>query len=136
MATLANDDVSIVIPDALEWTDEFDFSPVTQDVQRTIGGSFIVQEAGLLFGRPITLEGGEQVWMLRSVFRQIVQLAETVGAKYTLTLADGTEYTVIFRRDGREAPVRAVPLWRKNIQEGTDMVKGVVLQFYTVEADS
>lgn len=137
MATLSNGTTTVTIPDALEWTDEFDYSPVTQDTQRTIGGAFIVQEAGEQFGRPITLEGGEPVWLLRNTLRQLVKFAETVGGKYTLTLADGTVYTVIFRRDGTNAaPVTAEPLWRRNIQGDDDYVKNITLRFYTVQADS
>ncbi len=136
MATLSNDTITVEFPDAMEWVDEFDFSPVSQDVQRTIGGSFIIQEAGLLFGRPITLQGGEQVWLLRSVWRQLVSLADVVGAKYVLTLADGSTYNVIFRRDGRTSPATADPLWRRNVQTNDDYVKNMVLQFYTVSEDS
>jgi len=136
MATLSNGTKTVEFPDALEWTDEFDFTPVTQDVQRTIGGSLIVQEAALLYGRPITLAGGEQVWLLRSIWRQLVAFSDVVGAKYTLTLADGTVYTVIFRRDGRGSPTQAVPLWRRNVQGDSDYVKSMVLQFLTVNEDS
>ena len=95
-----------------------------------------MQEAGLLFGRPITLQGGEQVWLLRSTWRQLVALADVVGAKYVLTLADGSTYNVIFRRDGRTSPATADPLWRQNVQGDNSYVKNMVLQFYTVSEDS
>lgn len=135
MATLSDGTTTVEFPDAMEWVDEFDFSPVSQDTQRTIGGSFIVQESPLLYGRPITLQGGEQVWLLRSVWRQLVQFADTVNGKYVLTLADGNTYNVIFRRDGRTSPATAEPLWRRNIQGDNDYVKNMVLQFYTVNEE-
>lgn len=136
MATLSNGIKTVEFPDSMEWVDEFDFAPVSQDTQRTIGGSFIVQEAELLFGRTITLQGGEQVWLLRNTWRKLVDLACVVGGKYTLTLADGSTYTVIFRHDDSGSPATAEPLWRRNIQGDNDYVKNMVLRFYTVSEDS
>ena len=131
MATLTDGATTITIPDDLEWTDEFDFTPVTQDIKRTIGGSFIVSESSLSHGRPITLTGGPQVWMPRHVMSAIASEAAVAGRKFTLTLADGRIYNVIFRRDSGQ-PIAAVPLWRKRVQGPTELVKEIVLRFYTV----
>lgn len=131
MATLATDTTTIDIGDDLEWIDEFQWQPVTQNIRRTIGGSFIVEEASQTFGRPITLQGGENVWLLRSVFDQIITLASVPDNTLTLTLTDGTVFSVIFRRDEGN-PHQAEPLWRKRIQLDADYVKNITLRFYTV----
>lgn len=125
----------ITIPDDLEWTDEFGFSPVTQDIRRTIGGSFIISESDLKYGRPITLTGGPEVWMLRSVMSQIADKATVPGKQFTLTLPDGRIYNVIFRRDSGQ-PFAAIPLWRKRVQGPSEYVKEIVLRFYTVNLES
>tara|TARA_B110000238_G_C16068770_1_gene413951 strand:+ start:606 stop:1001 length:396 start_codon:yes stop_codon:yes gene_type:complete len=131
MTILTDGVTTLNLPLSLEWTDEFDFSPVTQDTQRTIGGGFIVQESALTNGQPITLQGGEDVWMDRSMFKDIQTLASVAGKELTLTLTDNRVFTVIFNRSNGN-PFSSVPLWRKNIQENTDKVKRVVLKFYTI----
>ncbi|AWY02816.1 hypothetical protein [Alteromonas phage JH01] len=131
MTTLSDGTTTINLPTSLQWVDEFDFSPVTQDVKRTIGGSFIVQEATLLHGRPITLEGGENVWTTRQVMKQIQTLASVPNKALVLTLADGQTFNVIFRRDNGN-PFSSVPLWRKDITVDADKVKRLVLRFYTI----
>ena len=131
MTILTDGVTTLNLPTSLEWIDEFDFSPVTQDVQRTIGGSFIIQEATLIKGQPITLQGGENVWMSRLDFITVQTLASVAGKELTLTLTDGRVFTVIFNRSSGN-PFSAVSLWRKNIQEDTDKVKRVVLKFYTI----
>lgn len=131
MSTIITDGtITITLPSAFEWVDEFDYSPVTQTVNRTIGGGFIIQESSLLHGRPITLEGGENVWVERSQINAIYTLASVPDKQLTLTLADSRQFPVIFRRD-QGNPFTAIPLWRKNIQGDTDKMKRIVLRFYT-----
>lgn len=130
--TLDDGITTITLPDSLEWVDEFDFSPVTQKTERTIGGSFIIQEASLLYGRPITLEGGEFVWMDRDVFKQLVTLAETAGKQFTLTMPDASTYTVILNRENG-APFSAAPLLRQNVYDSGSKVNNIVLRFFTIE---
>ena len=130
MTTLTDGTTTVTIPDDLEWTNQFDFAPVSQTTERTIGGSFIVSESALLFGRPITLEGGEQVWMTRQTMEQVVGLAVPDKA-LTLTLADGVARNVIFNYQNG-APYSADPLWRQRTYDGDDMVKNVTLRFFTI----
>jgi len=133
MATIITDGTTTInLPDSLEWVDEFDFSPVTQDIQRTIGGSFIVQEGALLHGQPITLQGGENVWTTRQVMKDIQTLASVPGKELVLTLADGRSFDVIFRRDDGN-PFSSARLWRKDVQVDADKVKRIVLKFYTIQ---
>ena len=99
MTTLTDGTTTVTLPDSMQWVDEFDFSPVTQDIQRTIGGGFIVQEGALSYGQPVTLQGGENVWTTREVIKQIQTLASVPNKALVLTLADGRTFNVIFRRD-------------------------------------
>lgn len=132
MATLSDGVTTITIPDDLVWIDEFDFSPVSQSIERTIGGSFIVDEAPLLHGRPVTLQGGEFVWMTKQTLVDIQTLASVAGKVLTLTLADGQVLDVIFRRDNGN-PFSGEPVRRKTVQENTVNYRNITLRFYTVE---
>jgi hypothetical protein len=135
MTTLTDGTTTVTLPDSMQWVDEFDFSPVTQDVQRTIGGGFIVQEGSLSYGQPVTLQGGENVWTTRQVLKQIQTLASVPNKALVLTLADGRTFDVIFRRDNGN-PFSAVPLWRKDVSVDADRVKRIVLRFYTIQGEA
>lgn len=135
MTTLTDGTTTVTLPDSMQWVDEFDFSPVTQDIQRTIGGGFIVQEGTLSYGQPITLQGGENVWTTRQVLKQIQTLASVPNKALVLTLADGRTFDVIFRRDNGN-PFSAVPLWRKDVSVDADRVKRIVLRFYTIQGEA
>ena len=50
---------AITLPADLQWTDELAWNPVAQNTDRSLSGAFLIQEAALTFGRPITLEGGD-----------------------------------------------------------------------------
>lgn len=135
MTTLTDGTTTVTLPDSMQWVDEFDFSPVTQDIQRTIGGGFIVQEGTLSYGQPVTLQGGENVWTTRQVLKQIQTLASVPNKALVLTLADGRTFDVIFRRDNGN-PFSAVPLWRKDVSVDADRVKRIVLRFYTIQGEA
>lgn len=117
--TLDDGTTTITLPDALEWVNEFDFSYVTQDARRTIGGSLILSESTLTKGRPINLVGGATVWVNRSEIEALFNWANTADKEMTLTLADARTFTVLFNRVGN-SPIVAKPVWRKNVQEATD----------------
>lgn len=132
MTTLTDGITTITLPESLQWENEFNFSPVTQDVKRTIGGGLIIQEGALLHGVPITLEGGENVWCTRDTIKDVATIASVAGKELVLTLSDGRVFNVIFRRDDG-SPFSAVPLWRKNVQVDADKMKRLVLKFYTIQ---
>ena len=109
----------ITLPDSLEWVDEYDHTTVKQDKQFTIGGSLVISENTVPKGRLITLVGGDNVWVEKSTIDALHNLVNTLGGSYTLTLPDARTFTVVFDRDDK--PMEAKPLWRKNIQEDTDV---------------
>lgn len=102
---------TIPIPSGCVWVDEFDWSPVESAQERSIGGALIVDVAPRLKGRPITLQADDgRGWngMTRTVLSQLYALAATPGQQHELTLADGREFTVMFRPG--EEPITARPI--------------------------
>jgi hypothetical protein len=53
----------VALPDDLEWPDEWSWSPVSQAVSVSIGGSLIVEEQAQLAGRPM-MEYVAVLWLL------------------------------------------------------------------------
>lgn len=98
---------TIQIPAALVWEDEFDWTPVETASEYGVTGALIVDVAERLAGRPITLAPpAGDVWVSRAVVQQLAALAAAPGATYTLALADGRSFTVMFR-PGETKPVEA-----------------------------
>ena len=96
----------ITLPDGLIWEDEFDWTPVSQELAVTISGLLLVQEGVALAGRPITLKGYDDgCWAARSVIESLCALAQTADTVMTLTIGTNTK-SVIFRR-GNAAPIEA-----------------------------
>ncbi len=92
----------LLLPDDLVWRDEFDWSPVEQVVTPTLSGALLVEETATPEGRPITLVGHAPratVLLLKALEAQVAQLM-------TLTLLDGQQREVVWRRPG----VVAIPL--------------------------
>lgn len=102
MITLSDGTETIELHPDLFWSDEDNWHPVAQAVQRTITGALDIQVAALTKGRPITLEPEDDssAWMASSVVQQLRNLAAVPGQQMVLTLR-GVSRTVIFRhQDG------------------------------------
>lgn len=113
--TLDDGETTIILPDDLEWVDEYNWSNVQQDVQQTMGGGLVISESINIAGRPLTLESGENVWVNKSVIDALMVLVNTIDKTYTLTLPDAREFTVKFDRTNGN-PVIAEPVWRQTVQ--------------------
>ena len=95
----------VALPDDLEWPDEWSWSPVSQAVSVSIGGSLIVEEQAQLAGRPITLrsnQNGDDYWALATLttvqaLQALANTARTQSSPMALTLPDGRTTTVLFR---------------------------------------
>ena len=107
--------ITITIPDSLQWVDEYDWTTVAQDVQRNIGGGIVVSESVVTAGRPITLVSGVSVWITKAVFDTLIAAMNIINKTYTLTVADGTTYSVIFNRENG-TPVIGAPIFRQNVR--------------------
>lgn len=87
---------TVTLPDALNWTDEYSWSPVQQTTSYTTTGALLIEEGVKQAGRPITLEGADdKTWCTRAMVDQLHTWAQTPGLLLTLTLR-GTARTVTF----------------------------------------
>lgn len=109
----------IALPDDIEWTDEFAFSPVTQIVTPTLTGALIVEEAARTAGRPITLVSNEAAWLTRAAVKALQAKADVAGETYTLAWSDGRTFDVMFRRANGQ-PLDAKPVLRVADLDDTD----------------
>lgn len=96
--TLAVGATSVALSPDLHWTDEFDWHPVEQRVERSLTGALLVDTMAATGGRHITLgpKDDQAAWMPRSAIAQLQAWAATAGQQMTLTLR-GTPYTVLWR---------------------------------------
>lgn len=128
---LTNGDISVTLPDDLEWIDEFEYEAVSQDVQPLIGGGQIVQESVLLSGRPLTLVGGDEVWAAKSEILKVQALRMIADVSMTLTLPDSREFNVMFRRTDPPA-FNARPVHRQTVTTDDTMFSNLTLKLMEV----
>lgn len=94
--TLTYNGVIAHISDRLDWTDEFDWSPVDQATAYSTTGALLVDVAVKHAGRPITLVGAEtSAWIDRALCETLQAWAAAPGAKLELTLR-GQTHLVLF----------------------------------------
>lgn len=87
------------IPSSIVWVDKFDYAPIAQRVDRTLGGKLVVYRAQLVAGRPITLESLEdQGCVTLEIVEQLQALSESFGAVYTLQIG-AESFQVAFRHE-------------------------------------
>lgn len=109
-ATINGVSASIPLSSDLFWSDEYNWQPVEQTVQRTLTGAIIVSSAQRLAGRPITLEpiDDSAAWMSAATVNQLRNWAAGAGQQMTLNLR-GVDRAVIFRhQDGAGLEARPV----------------------------
>lgn len=98
------DDIDLT--DNLVWQNEFAFSSVTQERERSLTGGLLIQEGVKQYGRPIILGPS---WLDRATIDALVAKAATPSTLMTLTLDDGRTFTVIFDR-AQGSGIDAVPV--------------------------
>jgi hypothetical protein len=127
----ATDDITIELPDDLHWTDEFDWSPIVQSAEYSIGGSLFLEESEMQGGRFITLGGAHEDmgWVGRDVVLALQERRDILGRKFTLTLKDSRQFVVAFRRSDTPLSATPVKLWDQTQSE--DLYK-IALKFITV----
>lgn len=91
----------IVLPDDIQWMDEFNGWGVGQIVQPTLTGALVVQETIQPVGRRITLSSNGAAWVTRSTVESLTAIAATPLNNGTLLLewADGRSFDVVIDRD-------------------------------------
>ena len=108
--TLAYGGTTLDLHPDLYWSDENNWAPVEQSIQRSISGAVIVSAAARLAGRPITLTPEDQnsAWTQRTTLDTLRTWAAVPGREMVLTLR-GTTYNVIFRHHDGQA-IEATPV--------------------------
>lgn len=97
--TLTADATVLTLAEDLRWTDEAEWSPVEQSVERSITGALILSLADRgSAGRPITLAPPDEnsAWMPRSALEQLMAWAAIPGRQMTLSIRGATR-AVVFR---------------------------------------
>lgn len=109
----------IILPNSLQWTDEYQSDPVSQSVKRTLAGSIVVYHGVNRNGRPISLESTvDSGWMKKSVVDQVKLISLVAGGVYSLTIR-GVTYNVMFRHHERNA-FEATPIIPSNVPVADD----------------
>lgn len=116
--------------DQLEWTDEFDWTPIAQEQERSLTGALLVQQGSKLHGRPITLKSNGGAWFRLDTVRSLEVLRDIPGKVMPLELPDGRTFSVIFEHSNG-APLKATPLWRQ-VAPGADYLYEIELHLITV----
>lgn len=111
---------TLVLEGDLNWTDEFEWSPVERGSIYSLTGSLILSESTKQAGRPITLEAQSEfrgpIWLSRDTIEDLYTKVGIAGLEMTLTLSDLREFTVAFREDG----LIAVPVYHVMPHVGAD----------------
>ncbi len=85
--TLALGALTLDLPSALKWVDEFTWSPIEQSQTYTNTGALLIEEAVKQTGKPYTLEGEEdKTWCTRELVNTLKGWAATPGVQMVLTL--------------------------------------------------
>lgn len=117
------------LPPNLYWADEFDFSPVSQSVQRAVNGALIVESQALAYGQPITLTGA---WCGRDVVADLRSMQSDISVVRVLTLNDGNQYSVVFCIEA--GGVQALLLSPESSPDQTTLYK-LTINLITVEPE-
>ena len=108
--TLTYNGTTAHLSDRLQWTNEYDWSPVDQATGYSTRGVLLVDVALKLAGQPITLDGtSTNTWISRALCDTLKAWAALPGAQFDLVLR-GITHPVIF--DHAQGGFSAQPIWR------------------------
>lgn len=121
-----SDEVALLLPDDLLWTDEHAWTPAVASTSYLITGALLIQSATRQAGRPITLVGAaDMAWVTRSTVEQLrTWAAVPVGAsagRFELTLSDARSFTVAFRH--ADTPIESEPVLGFPARADTDFYR-------------
>ena len=112
---------SLILPDGLHWSDEYQWSPIAQNIEFGLTGAQIIDLGEKQDGRPITLRGvkdgnshsaliaRDQTYRSWSSVEALRAALWAVAAEFTLTLHDGRAFNVVPLHDG-DGPLIVTPL--------------------------
>ena len=118
MITLTDGVTTLDLHPDLRWSDEDNWHPVAQTVERTLTGALDIQVATLQAGRPITLEPEDDgsAWVPASAVAQLRNWAAVPGQQLLLTLRN-VSHTVLFRHQDGGLEARPVVHYRDRVAE-------------------
>lgn len=122
---------SLELDDQFEWIDEFDWSAVAQESERSLGGQLLVQGGYKIYGRPITLASNGGVWTELQTVRALEVLRDQFGRVMPLQLPDGREFSVIFNHEAGP-PLQCTPIERQVNPAATALYE-ITIRLLTVE---
>lgn len=95
---------AVSLPIDLIWSDEYGWSPVVQNIKKSLTGALIIQEASQAKGRLITLRGTvDSAWITKTTADLIKAKVDTADLIMSLNF-HGTIYQVMFSRSGNRSP--------------------------------
>ncbi|ABM37555.1 hypothetical protein [Polaromonas naphthalenivorans] len=98
------------LTDRLQWSDEYEWSPVEQSTEYSTEGVLLVDVALKQAGRPITLDGTQtEAWITRAACDTLQAWAALPGITLTLTVR-GVARAVMF--DHAKKGFEATPIWK------------------------
>ena len=116
--TLTYNGTTAHLSDRLQWTNEYDWSPVDQATGYSTRGALLVDVGLKLAGQPITLEGTDtNAWISRALCSTLQAWAALPGIQLDLVLR-GETHQVIF--DHAKGGFTAQPIWKLLDGEITD----------------
>lgn len=122
---------AITLPDDLTWPEEYDWSNVTQTIDKSLTGSLIIQEASQAKGRTINLKGEvNSAWIDKATLDLLKVKADTPDLQMSLDY-HGTIYNVMFARGANSSGIKAIPIYTL-ADPGNDHVYSVELNFIEV----
>ena len=108
--TLTYNGTTAALSDRLQWSDEFDWSPVEQATAYSTTGAFLVDVSLKQAGQPITLEGTDtNAWISRALCSTLQAWAALPGIQFDLVLR-GVTHRVIF--DHAQGGFSAQAVWK------------------------
>lgn len=108
--TLTYNGTTAHLSDRLQWTNEYDWSPVDQATGYSTRGVLLVDVGLKLAGQPITLEGTDtNAWISRALCSTLQAWAALPGIQLDLVLR-GETHQVIF--DHAKGGFTAQPIWK------------------------
>ena len=107
--TLTYSGTTAALSDRLQWTNEYDWSPVDQATEYSITGAMLVDVGVKQAGQSITLDGNAtKAWITRAMCGTLQAWAALPGAEFALVLR-GVTHQVIF--DHAQGGFVAQPIW-------------------------
>lgn len=102
MITLSDGTTVVTLDPDLLWSDEDNWHPVQQSVERTLTGALDIQAQAMNSGRPITLEpeDDESAWMQSAVVMQLRNWAAVPLQQFILILRNETRNVIFRHQDG------------------------------------